>query len=78
MSPAVLFFAMLLDHHLAGLPTDRYWKNSRGGIVTSFKVVVAVDMIHSLKTFVGDVLFRKYISLCHFKVGQQFFHTSLF
>jgi len=67
---------MMLDHNLAGLPTDLYWKNFRGGIVASFKVVVAVNMFHSLKTFAGDV-YKTDISLSHFKVAQPFFHDFL-
>jgi len=67
---------MMLDQNLAGLPTDRYWKNFRRGIVASFKVVVAVDMFHSLKTFAGDV-YRTCISPSHIEAEQPFFHDFL-
>ena len=68
---------MLLDHNLAGLPTDRYWTNYRRDVVASPKVVVAVNKFPSLKTFLGDVHSSKLRSPSHVKVVQLFFRAVL-
>ena len=68
---------MPLYHNIAGLPTDWNWKNLWWRVVTLWKVVVAVNQIHSAKAPIRDIPFGKNVSLCHSEVIQTTFHLPL-